>query len=260
MNWINPLVDDYHTWLRMKTLTTTDERTGWATISTPFMGLFNDLIEIYAQKQNNGRIILSDNGETLHNLELVGAKLRGEKRKDIAEKIFLNYGVALKDNELTVETNEQSFSQKKHNFISAMIELNDISFVSTHNVTTLFKEDVRAYLDENQIIYTPDFISKGTTGLEFNFDFQIAHKEREIVLKSFNSVNKLNLPSFLFAWDDIKPVREKATKKEVKAIAIINDTDKNIKDEYLEALNSKNADFLLWSKRNDSKSLSKLVA
>lgn len=260
MNWITPLIDDYHKWLRSKTFVTTDEQTGWSSISTPFMGLFNDIIEIYAQKQQDGRIILSDNGETLNNLELVGAKLRGEKRKDIADKIFLNYGITLKDNELLVETNEQGFSQKKHNFISAMIELNDISMVSTHNVATIFKDDVSAYLNEKEIIYTPDFISKGSTGLEFTFDFQIAHKDREIVLKSFNSVNKLNLPSFLFAWEDIKPVREKATKKEVKAIAVINDIDKEIKDEYLDALNSKNADYFLWSKRNEAETMGKLAA
>ena len=53
---------------------------------------------------------------------------------------------------------------------------------------------------------------------------------------------------------------EKATKKEVKAIAVINDIDKEIKDEYLDALNSKNADYFLWSKRNEAETMGKLAA
>lgn len=82
----------------------------------------------------------------------------------------------------------------------------------------------------------------------------------EIVIKSFNTINKSNLLTFLFAWDDIKPVRQKASKKEVKAVAIINDTDKDIKGEFLDALRSKNADYILWSEREEEKNIQQLVA
>lgn len=58
---------------------------------------------------------------------------------------------------------------------------------------------------------------------------------------------------------DIKPVREKTTKKEVKAIAIINDVEKEIRSEFLEALKSKSADYILWSERENTRSLN-LVA
>src|SRR5690606_10992183 len=114
----------------------------------------------------------------------------------------------------------------------------------------IFKEDVRGYLESQDGIYTPDFISKGTTGLEVTFDFQIAERKKEIVIKSFNTINKSNLSTFLFSWEDIKPVREKSTKKEVNAIAILNDIEKEVKSEYLEALKAKNANYILWSERN----------
>ena len=90
--------------------------------------------------------------------------------------------------------------------------------------------------------------------MEFNFDFQIAKKDKEIVIKSFNTINKSNLPTFLFSWDDIKPVREKITKKNVNAIAIINDIGKEIKTEFLDALKAKNANYILWSERESEKS------
>lgn len=259
MDWITPLMNEYHRWIKSRTIITSDSQTQWVSISTPFVGIFNDTLEIYARKFDN-KVILSDNGETLQNLELVGVKLRKGERKEIAERILINYGASLKGRELFMETNERNFPQKKHSFISAMIELNDLQVLAKNKVSTIFKEDVRSYLDEKEIIYTPDFISRGSTGLEFTFDFQIAQRKQEIVLKSFNTLNKLNLPGFLFAWEDIKPVREKVTRKEIKAIAIINDMDKEIKEEYLEALISRNADFIYWSQRSSPGNMKKIAA
>lgn len=259
MNWVNTYVDNYYNWLREKTYIQKGVSTDWFLINTPFIGAFNDTIEIYAQK-NGSQLILSDNGETMSNLELQGLHIQGsKKRRNILNTILLNYGIRSESDELIIESNLDNFSQAKHNFLSAIIEINDLYVLSKHNVASIFKEDVRSYLESKDIIFTPDFISKGTTGLEFNFDFQIAKKQSEIVIKSFNTINKSNLPTFLFAWDDIKPVREKTTKKEVKAIAIINDVDKEIKPEFLDALKSKNADYILWTER-DAKQNIELVA
>lgn len=260
MNWINTYVDDYYNWLREKTFIQKGTSTDWFLINTPFIGAFNDTIDIYAQKKGN-HMILSDNGETLSNLELQGLHIQGSKRRRyLLDSILLNYGIRTENEELIIESNLENFSQSKHNILSAIIEINDLYVLSKHNVASIFKEDVRNYLDSQEIIYTPDFISKGTTGLEFNFDFQIAKKNTEIVIKSFNTINKSNLPTFLFSWDDIKPVREKTTKKDVKAIAIINDSDKEVKSEFLDALKSKNANYILWSERDSEKNKKLLAA
>jgi hypothetical protein len=260
MSWVNPLIQDYYNWLKSKTVILPDAATEWVAIQTPFIGLFNDVIEIYAKK-NGERIILSDNGETFHNLDLLGTSLnRAGERKNIAERILLNYGIQIYGSELITETTQQNFAQKKHNFLSAIMELNDLYVLSKSNVASIFKEDVRAYLDSQNIIYTPDFISKGATGLEFMFDFQIAGRESEVVLKSFNTINKQTLSSFLFSWDDIKPVREKVSKKNVTAIAVLNDEEKPIKVEYLEALKAKKANYIIWSDRFSNDSLIKLKA
>lgn len=255
MNWIDELIDNYHRWLRSNTMSSVDDVSNWATITTPFSGVFNDLLEIYVQ-QTNGKFVMSDDGETLHNLALVGAKVRkGEKRSELFNQVLLNYGLKLNRDELWLEATPENFSQKKHNFLSALIELNDISLLSTHNIASLFKEDVRSFLDENEVVYTPDFICKGASGIEFIFDFQIAHKSQEIVLKSFNSLNRQNLPAFLYAWEDIRPVRERTAKKEVRAVAVINDVEKQVGGEFLEALESKQASYILWSKRFESNAL-----
>ncbi len=195
-NWINELIDKYYDFLKGRTAIVTETGTNWAVISTPFPGLFNDTLEVYA-KRDNGKILLSDDGITIKNLDLIGSTIsRSPKRKELLEKILLNYGILLQDNEFITEANEQNFAQKKHNLVSAISEINDMYMLAKHTVASIFKDDVREYLDEQQIIYTPQFISKGSTGLEFTFDFQIAYREKEIVIKSFNSMNNLTCPIF----------------------------------------------------------------
>ena len=81
MNWVNTHVTEYYEWLKEKTFIQKDIDTDWFLINTPFIGAFNDTIEIYAQK-NGEHLKLSDNGETLSNLELQGLHIQGSKKEE----------------------------------------------------------------------------------------------------------------------------------------------------------------------------------
>ncbi|HQF43511.1 MAG TPA: DUF1828 domain-containing protein [Ignavibacteriaceae bacterium] len=260
MNWIDELIEDYFKFLKSKTIVQTDEQSGWSVVSTPFLGLFNDTIELFIKKIN-GKILLSDDGRTFHNLDLVGTNIsRSPKRRDILDKVLLNYGVSEKENELIIEADEKNFPQRKYNLLAAIIEINDLYTLAKHTIASIFKEDVKEYLDTQEIVYTPQFISKGSTGLEFTFDFQIAYKKKEIVIKAFNNINKLNLPNFLFSWEDIKSVRETVTQKKVLGLAVINNEERQVRSEYLEALISKGADYILWTDRFKKDNLNKILS
>ena len=258
---IDTLVTDYYQWLRAKTDVIADETTGWAVISTPFVGLFNDTIEIYIRRQN-GKTLFSDDGQTLQNLELTGVSLsHSAKRREMVAKILLNFGLTLNDDkEFVTEATEKDFVQKKHNFVSAIAEINDLYVLAKPTVASIFKDDVKSYLDGQDIIITPQFISKGATGIEFTFDFQIAYRKKEVLIKAFNQVNKINLPNFLFSWQDVKEARERITEKEVVGLAIINDEDREGKPEYLDALKAKGAEYILWNQRTLGESQRKLAA
>jgi len=257
-DWINTLMDDYYAFLKEKTVLSESVGSEWVEISTPFTGLFNDTLDIFVKKHGN-KIIFSDDGNTLRNLELSGMEIsRSPKRKELLERILINYGVKLINDELVTEANEKDFPQKKLNLLSAISETNDLYFLARHTVASVFREDVKSYLDEQELIYTPHFISKGSTGLEFTFDFQIAYKHTEIVIKSFNSINKMNLPHFLFTWDDIKKVRERQTEKKVVGLAVINDIDRTVNEEYIDALNNYGAEHILWSQRHKPENIRRL--
>ncbi|MDR2425542.1 MAG: DUF1829 domain-containing protein, partial [Prevotellaceae bacterium] len=169
-------------------------------------------------------------------------------------------GVILNNNELQAEGTEEDFNQKKYNLLCAISEISDMAMMAKHTVSSLFKEDVKSLFDEQNIIYTPQFIAKGNTGFEFSFDFQIAGKQKEIVIKSFNSLNKINVVNFLFGWEDIKKAREKISGKELKGLAIINDMEKELRQEYIGALESKGSDIFKWSQRYQPEILDKLIA
>lgn len=258
MNWLSEQVDSYYSWLRAKTHLPAAGDNGWHLISTPFLGLFNDTIEIYARKQGDN-IVLSDDGKTLHDLELTGVSFsRSSARKEALEQVLLNYGITENQGELTVHAQETNFPQKKHDLIQAMLEIGELQMLAKHTVAKVFKDDVRAYLDEQEIVYTPQFISKGAVGIEFTFDFQVAYREKEIVLKCFNGINKTSLSSFLFMWKDISPFRRELTDKDISGLAFVNNEDKNIKREFLDALKSGGADYILWQDRHAPANIAKL--
>ena len=260
MSWIDQVLEDYYRFLKQKTVVQETPSSEWVEISTPFTDVFNDTIEIYAKK-NNGKIILSDDGKTLRNLELSGVEIsRSHQRKEMLERILLTYGVRVEKKELLVEATEGTFPQKKLNLLAAISETNDLYIIAKHIVASVFREDVQGFLEEQEFVYTPYFISKGSTGLEFTFDFQIAYKHAELLIKAFNSVNKLNLPHFLFTWDDVRQVRERQTSKHVIGLAFINDEEKEVKDEYLEALQSRGAKYILWKERNKPENIRTLRA
>lgn len=260
MNWVDEHIENYYKWLKDNTISILDSQSGWTIINTPFMGIFNDGIEIYAKKDND-KIILSDDGVTLKNLELTGVSIsRSSTRKDLLDTVIQNYGISRFNNELITIADRNNFSQKKHNFLMALIEINDFEILAKHNITSMFKDDVREYLDEQNIIYTPDFIYRGATGLEFTFDFQMMYQKKEVIVKSFNTLNKSSLTSFLFSWNDVREFRREKVKKDVIGLAIINDTHSSIKPEFMDALKQKGAEFILWNGRNLKENIKKITA
>jgi hypothetical protein len=137
-NWVNDCVTEYYKWLRNNTLITKNEQTGWYAITTPFLGLFNDNIEIYVKMDNN-RIMLSDDGQTLSNLKLTGYSITQSGKKRI-NMILLNYGIKRVDCELKVESTKKDFNQKKHNLLRAILEISTIAMLDKRTVTSLCNE------------------------------------------------------------------------------------------------------------------------
>lgn len=250
MNWIDETIEQYYRWLKDRTSYTMNESTQWARISTPFVGLFNDPVEIFVKKTGNG-FLLSDDGETVRSLALSGVDInRSPRRRDWADSIRYNYGIEIDGDELVTRATASDLPEKKHNLICAIEDTISLEVTSRRNVSSLFKEDVKQMLDERDIVYTAAFPAIGSTGIRFVFDFQIATRTTETIIKTFGELNRMNVPSFLFAFDDVKDGRRRQTNKEVRGIAIVDDRDAEPKQEYVNAILGKGVGLIPWSKRN----------
>lgn len=252
MSWIEDKISEYYSWLRDNTVIREDETSGWFAVSTPFVGQFNDNIEIFIKREGQD-ILLSDDGETLANLSLSGVDVsKSAKRKMFLDKVLLNYGVSLDAGELTTKANSFDFAQRKHSLISAIMEISDMDVLAKDNVTSLFYEDVKSYMEENEVLFTPDFIVRGKSGLDFTFDFQIAGKESELVVRTFPSMKQNNVENFLFGLNDVRQVRATTSGKRLNSLAIVNDIETAPQERLLEALKQYDTSILLWSGRDEN--------
>lgn len=255
MGWIDNKIAEYYQWLKDNTAIREDKGTGWFSVSTPFVGLFNDNIEIFVKKESESRILLSDDGDTIENLFLSGVDvLHSPKRKEYMDKVANNFGIKITPNgEIVTESNGADFAKKKHNMISAISSISDMSMLASEKVTSIFAEDVVDYVESLEVVSTPSFLVKGRSGLDFSFDIQVSGRKSELVIKPFSLLRQNAIERFLFCMEDIKDVRENATGKELKSLAIINDTTEPPK-RLINALEQYGTSVMLWSRRNEEES------
>ena len=70
-------------------------------------------------------------------------------------------------------------------------------------------------------------------------------------MKSFNTLNRYSLSNFLFSWEDVRDIRQEMTGKQLKGLAIVNDVEAMAKTELVNALQSHEADVVMWSERDN---------
>lgn len=240
--WIENKIKGYYDWLYNNTSFSHDDMTGWYSVQTPFIGLMNDCIELYIKKDGQ-RIVLSDDGDTISNLEYCGVNVsRSPNLKEILRKTELAFGVSIRNGEISAEATESNFNLKKHALICAIQQVSDLKAPGRKDTPLLLSNEVKTYLENNDIVYTQGFVMPGRR-LNFNFDFQIAGKKEEMVIKTFNSVNQFYATLYLFGIEEIRNLRQEQTGKGLKSLVIANEKPK---DEIISALEDYECELALW--------------
>ena len=90
-----------------------------------------------------------------------------------------------------------------------MLAVNDLFYLASPMVSSLFLEDVVAWLDENGIRYTPNVKFTGKRGYDHLFDFVIpkSKKRPERILQAINRPSRDEAGATAFAWIDTREVR-----------------------------------------------------
>jgi Domain of unknown function DUF1829/Domain of unknown function DUF1828 len=248
---IASLVEGYRHWLKDRTVIKSVHR-DWVEITTPFLDRHNDQLQIYA-KSDGDRIELTDDGNTIRDLELSGCSLDTIKRRAILQTTVNGFGVTLDGSVIKTVASPTNFSFRKHAILQAIISINDMFHLATSNVRSLFKEDVENWMLSNDIRYVPNIQLAGKSGYQHNFDFAIPRSRRasERIIRAITNPNRDSALSFIAAWTETSLQRA----EDAKAIAILNDDERAIADTVLEALEQYDITTIPWSKKNENRDL-----
>lgn len=245
MKDIERLLENYWAWLRERMLTR--EVGDWTEITTPYLDRHNDYIQIYG-RSSDGRLHLTDGGETVQDLLQSGFNFKSEKRQEILKYILAGFQVELRDGEICVEADERNFPLKKHNLIQAILSLNDMFFLAAPTIESLFFEDVSGWLDEFDIRHTDRVKFPGHSGFDYVFDFVIPKSriEPERIIRAINNPTKTTAQNYILAWVD---TRENRPKNSV-ALAMLNDNAKPTSEDVEDAFRAYGIVPVNWSQRN----------
>jgi len=241
---IKSLLDNYIAWLRDKT--TLRQINDWVEITTPYLDRHNDQLQIYAKSSDSG-YILSDDGYIIEDLEQSGCKLETQKRHALLQMTLNGFGVQMNGKRLEVRASPDNFALRKHNLVQAMLAVNDLFYMAKPIISTLFFEDVVSWLDLNEIRYTPKVKFTGKTGYDYLFDFVIpkSKSKPERIVGAINNPNKNNAQSFILGWIDTREVRPTGS----IAYALLNDGERSIPSDVVEALKNYEVNPIPWSNR-----------
>ena len=241
------LLDQYSAWLIDRT--NLREVGDSIEITTPYLDRHNDYLQIYVTRANGG-FVLTDDGYVLDDLELSGCKIDSQKRQAIFRATLNGFGVQANGRALEVKASPDNFSLKKHNLVQAMLAVNDLFYLASSTVASLFHEDVIAWLDLFDIRYTPSVKFTGKSGFDHRFDFIIpkSKMQPERVLRAINRPGRNTAQAMAFSWIDTKEVRS----SEARAYAILNDSEQTISENVLDAMREYGVHPVPWSKRDET--------
>lgn len=245
---IQDLLNRYLSWLKDKT--TLRQIEDWVEITTPYLDRHNDYLQIYV-KQGNGGFILTDGGYIINDLHQSGCDLESKKRSDLLKLTLNGFGVKLENESLLVHTTSDNFALKKHSLVQAMLAVNDLFYLASPMISSLFLEDVALWLDANEVRYIPRVKFTGKTGYDHTFNFAIpaSKKYPERILEAISHPKKDTIQSVAFSWIDTKDVRPDNS----IAYALLNDFDHPPAPAVIDALKNYGIKPALWSKREELK-------
>jgi hypothetical protein len=238
-------MSNYYHWLKDKTILRQIE-TNWCEITTPHLDRHNDALQLYIRKEGNG-YQLTDGGYIISDLISSGCPLDTSKRHDLLMTTLAGFGVQLDGEQLLVHTTSENFPLKKHNLIQAMLAVNDLFYLASPYVASLFYEDVVQWLDLADIRYTPKVKFTGQTGYDHLFDFVIPKSRRqpERIIQTLNNPNKDSAEALMFKWMDTYKTRSSKS----LLYAFLNDGNVAVAQSVIEAFKNYEIRPVVWSER-----------
>lgn len=241
------LVESYLTWLRAGISIETVGDLG--EITTPFLDRHNDHLQIYVRRLPKGRFELTDGGETIADLAASGLDVKQRRRRETVDVVLRGFGVRNEQGHLIVDASASNLGQKTHALVQAMLAVNDMYVLARSRVASYFWDDVREFLDENDVRYSARLKLSGKSGYDHAVDFLIprSKEQPERLVQAIANPSKAVVSNYLFAIADARALRSEP----LAAYALLNDRAREVSTDTLEALDAYDVRPTLWSQRTE---------
>jgi len=159
------------------------------------------------------------------------------------------FGVRTDGKQILVEASQRNLGQRLHALVQAMLAVNDMFVMAQPRVAGFFWEDVKEFLDQHDIRYSPRVKISGRSGFDHAIDFLIpkSRTRPERFIQAINAPNKNTIGTYLFALGDTREARGDGS----EAYAFLNDHEREVGGDVVEALEAYEVEAALWSRRED---------
>jgi len=244
------IVDGYFAWLKDSTFFSVLNDTV-TRISLPFLDRNNDYTEIYMVRRSENEFFLTDDGATYSELEFSGFNFTKDRLK-ILNTIIASHGVSMDgNNALCVTADSDSLFFKKHMLLQCIVKVSDMFILKNPRKDSLFTEDIAAFLDENNVRYTPNISISGKSKLLNYFDFAVPGiKNRNIpdkFIKGISNLDNQKARLLIFGWEDIREARDNT-----EMFVFVNGVDKSIRASAFSSLQEYDIKPFDWQHRKNT--------
>jgi len=221
-------------------------------ITTPFVDMHHDFIQLFFTKEKDEKYKLTDDGHIINELSMLGVDVNNaKKRKQFFNTTLKVFGVNFnKDTDelfVTFDTLED-YPKRQHNLLQCITRVSDMLLTAKNTVASIFSEEITTFFEENNVFFSPDLGFIGKTGNQQTFDFVIPHSKikNEKLIKAINTPSADNYTYPLFSFIDVQEIRPNSD-----FFVIANDNNIPISDKFSSSLKNYNVEVLAWSNRNE---------
>lgn len=148
-------------------------------IITPYLYPEGDLIEIFIEDLGDGRIKVTDLGESFRHLHSQGFDINASpKRKFLAETIASRVNVELSRGKLIRIAEASEISEAMFDVITASRGIADLVYTSKTYEPGTFFDEVKGFLEENRFKLESRVRVKGSSDKLYTVDFEVLNGKR----------------------------------------------------------------------------------
>lgn len=213
-------------------------------VITPYVYPDNDLIEVCVEELAEGRIRVTDLGETTRHLHTQGFDVfASPKRKFVADTAASRVGAVLENGVISKEGKSEEIGGMLLDVIVAARGVADLIYTSRAYEPAPFVEEVAEFLKEHEFPFDRKAPVRGASGREYRVPFRV---KQTILLQpisaEFQRALKPRVDATLHMWVDIDRKSQKFT--------LLNDVDFTWPEPDIQIL-SRFSKLFRWSAREE---------